>query len=212
MFLPRENSAISRIILSNDDGKVFWARRVGQNAWQFPQGGIDSAESPEQAMYRELAEETGLSANDVEVLGCTREWLKYRLPKRYVRRNQQPICVGQKQIWYMLRMTGSESSVDLSSGEVELLYTHAGDIALKGPNDIVFDAHGGFWFTDLGKLRHNEQDRGRVERARGARRSIPSCECACAESSSACSRSLQSPSSTSPTRKRRRWRWPTWWW
>lgn len=102
------------IILSNDDGKVFWARRLGQNAWQFPQGGIDRSESPEEAMFRELGEETGLNPQDVKVLGCTKEWLKYRLPKRYVRRNQQPVCVGQKQIWYMLRMVGSESAVNLS--------------------------------------------------------------------------------------------------
>jgi len=57
---------------------------------------------------------------------------------------------------------GRIERVDLETGDVEVLYTHAGDIALKGPNDIVFDAHGGFWFTDLGKLRVNEQDRGRV--------------------------------------------------
>lgn len=102
------------IILSNCEGQVFWARRVGQDAWQFPQGGIDKAESPEQAMYRELHEETGLTGSEVDVLGCTKEWLRYRLPKRYVRRNQQPVCVGQKQIWYMLRMTGCESSFDLA--------------------------------------------------------------------------------------------------
>lgn len=101
------------IILSNTDGKVFWARRVGQDAWQFPQGGIDKSESPEEAMFRELTEETGLSSSDVEVLGSTKEWLRYRLPKRYVRKNQQPVCIGQKQIWFMLRMTGQESAVDL---------------------------------------------------------------------------------------------------
>jgi len=105
------------IILSNREGKLFWARRVGQDAWQFPQGGIDRAESPEEAMYRELTEETGLGANDVEILGCTSDWLKYRLPKRYVRRNQQPVCVGQKQIWYMLRMVGKESAVNLSCSD-----------------------------------------------------------------------------------------------
>ncbi len=102
------------IILSNQEGQVFWARRVGQNAWQFPQGGIDREESPEEAMYRELKEETGLAPDDVEVLGCTREWLRYRLPKRYVRRNQSPLCIGQKQIWYMLKMVSEESSVDLA--------------------------------------------------------------------------------------------------
>ena len=102
------------IILSNEAGQVFWARRIGQNAWQFPQGGIDQSESPEQAMYRELREETGLEPDHVEVLGCTKEWLRYRLPKRYVRRNQSPMCIGQKQIWYMLKMLGSESLVDLA--------------------------------------------------------------------------------------------------
>ena len=61
---------------------------------------------------------------------------------------------------------GRIERVDLDSGQVEVLYTHAGDITLKGPNDIVFDAHGGFWFTDLGKVRVHEQDRGRVFYAR----------------------------------------------
>jgi len=103
------------IILSNNEGRVFWARRIGQDAWQFPQGGIDKAESPEEAMFRELKEETGLNPDDVDVLGCTREWLRYRLPKRYVRRNQNPVCIGQKQIWYMLRMLGNESAVDLGN-------------------------------------------------------------------------------------------------
>ena len=79
------------IILSNDQGQLFWARRVGQDAWQFPQGGVDEDESPEQAMYRELLEETGLNPGDVKVLGCTSDWLKYRLPKRFVRRNQSPV-------------------------------------------------------------------------------------------------------------------------
>jgi gluconolactonase len=61
---------------------------------------------------------------------------------------------------------GRIERVDLETGRVEVLYTHAGHIALKGPNDIVFDAHGGFWFTDLGKVRVNEQDRGRVYNAK----------------------------------------------
>ena len=105
------------IILSNARGDVFWARRLGQNAWQFPQGGIDAAESPEEAMFRELREETGLEPDHVEVLGCTRSWLRYRLPRRYVRKNQSPLCIGQKQKWYMLRMLGAESSVNLAAGD-----------------------------------------------------------------------------------------------
>ena len=62
------------IILCNDENRLFWGRRVGQNAWQFPQGGIRTDESPREAMYRELEEEVGLLPEHVEVLGETRRW------------------------------------------------------------------------------------------------------------------------------------------
>jgi len=103
------------IILSNPDGKVFWARRCGQNAWQFPQGGIQRHESPDQAMYRELFEETGLSPEHVEVVGKTSKWLRYRLPKWMVRRDSHPVCIGQKQIWFILKLVGSENDFNLST-------------------------------------------------------------------------------------------------
>ncbi|MEM6985025.1 MAG: RNA pyrophosphohydrolase [Pseudomonadota bacterium] len=103
------------IILSNTRRQVFLARRCGQNAWQFPQGGIDMEESPQEAMFRELYEETGLLPDHVEIMGRTSEWLRYNLPKRYVRRNQHPVCIGQKQIWYMLRMTCPETQVNLAT-------------------------------------------------------------------------------------------------
>jgi putative (di)nucleoside polyphosphate hydrolase len=56
------------IILSNPAGQLLWARRIGQDAWQFPQGGMRSDETPCEAMYRELAEEVGLQPGQVEVL------------------------------------------------------------------------------------------------------------------------------------------------
>lgn len=102
------------IILANRVGQVFWARRVGQDAWQFPQGGIRRNESPRQAMFRELYEEVGLAPRHVEVIGWTRGWLRYRLPERFIRRHRQPICVGQKQRWFVLRFLGEESDVCLS--------------------------------------------------------------------------------------------------
>ena len=101
------------IVLVNGQGKLFWARRIGQDAWQFPQGGIRSDETPEEAMYRELTEEVGLSENHVEVIGATRGWLRYRLPKRLIRRNSKPLCIGQKQVWFMLRLLADESEVKL---------------------------------------------------------------------------------------------------
>lgn len=108
------------IVLINQQGKVFWGRRVGMSAWQFPQGGVNPNESIEQAMFRELREEVGLLPEDVEILGCTRRWLRYRLPKRYIRHSQRPLCIGQKQRWFVLRLTTDEQRVDLAAaGEPE---------------------------------------------------------------------------------------------
>ena len=53
-------------------------------------------------MYRELREEVGLEPDDVEILGVTRDWLRYRLPERFMRRDSTPLCIGQKQRWYLL--------------------------------------------------------------------------------------------------------------
>ena len=69
------------IVISNMFGDVLWARRVGgDNAWQFPQGGMQLNETPEEALYRELFEEVGLMPTSVKVLAVTRNWLRYRLP------------------------------------------------------------------------------------------------------------------------------------
>lgn len=99
------------IILSNDEGKLLLAGRVGNKGWQFPQGGMLKGESPEEAMYRELQEEVGLKESDVEVLGATKDWLRYRLPEKFQRRSSKPLCIGQKQRWFILRLIGSEDRV-----------------------------------------------------------------------------------------------------
>jgi len=103
------------IILSNQEGEVMWARRIGQDAWQFPQGGISVNEKPEDAMYRELWEETGLKKKDVDIIASTNSWLRYKLPKRLIRKNSEPRCIGQKQIWFLLHLLASEQEFDLSA-------------------------------------------------------------------------------------------------
>lgn len=102
------------IILCNQDNDLLWARRIGQDAWQFPQGGIQQNESPYNALLRELHEEIGLTPNDVEVLGSTKDWLRYDLPKHLIRHGSKPLCIGQKQIWYLLRLTSDESNIMLN--------------------------------------------------------------------------------------------------
>jgi len=96
------------IVLMSEEGKVFIGRRAGGRGWQFPQGGMSRGESGEASLYRELSEEIGLGCDDVQVLARTRHWLRYRLPERYVRQNVTPMCLGQKQHWYLLRLRRPE--------------------------------------------------------------------------------------------------------
>jgi putative (di)nucleoside polyphosphate hydrolase len=103
------------IVLMNTDGRVFWARRVHRDGWQFPQGGMNTDETPVEAMYRELEEETGLRPDHVEVLAATPGWLRYRLPQRAVRRRDRLVCIGQKQVWFLLQLKGAESDVRLDA-------------------------------------------------------------------------------------------------
>ncbi|AZV92761.1 RNA pyrophosphohydrolase [Kerstersia gyiorum] len=101
------------IILVNHKNEVFWGKRIREHAWQFPQGGIKHGESPAQAMYRELHEEVGLLPEHVRILGRTRNWLRYDVPERFLRRDSRSHYRGQKQIWFLLRLVGRDSDVCL---------------------------------------------------------------------------------------------------
>jgi putative (di)nucleoside polyphosphate hydrolase len=106
------------IVLCNPEGQVLWARRRGRDGWQFPQGGIKSHETPEQALYRELHEEVGLNPEHVSVLGRTRDWLYYDIPDEHLaRRGQQRAFRGQKQVWFLLRFNGCEADVCLDKAD-----------------------------------------------------------------------------------------------
>lgn len=105
------------IILVNDKEELFWGRRVGHDAWQFPQGGIVKGESAIQAMYRELKEEVGIDPNDVKVIGSTRRWLRYKLPKQYIRQGTRPLIIGQKQKWFVMRLVSHSQKIRLDLSE-----------------------------------------------------------------------------------------------
>ena len=101
------------IVICNNKGQVLWAKRYGQNSWQFPQGGINDNETPEQAMYRELFEEVGLTRKDVRVLYASKHWLRYKLPKRLLRYDSKPICIGQKQRWFLLQLVSDTKNINM---------------------------------------------------------------------------------------------------
>jgi putative (di)nucleoside polyphosphate hydrolase len=101
------------IILLNQKNQVFWGKRIRTHSWQFPQGGIDRGESPEQAMFRELHEEVGLKPEHVRVVARTRDWLRYEVPDRYIRRDARGHYKGQKQIWYLLQLMGHDWDLNL---------------------------------------------------------------------------------------------------
>lgn len=98
------------MVIQNRRGQVLWARRVGgHDAWQFPQGGIDPGETPEQALYRELREEVGLPPEAVEVMARSRDWLRYRVPAAL--RHSASGFLGQKQLWFLLRLLAADDAV-----------------------------------------------------------------------------------------------------
>jgi len=101
------------IVICNWKNEVFWGKRVREHSWQFPQGGINPGETPEAAMYRELKEEVGLDPEHVKILGRTRDWLRYDVPERWLKRDWRGHYRGQKQIWYLLRLVGRDCNVCL---------------------------------------------------------------------------------------------------
>ncbi|MDQ6568250.1 MAG: RNA pyrophosphohydrolase [Haemophilus parahaemolyticus] len=105
------------IVICNKYGQVLWAKRFGQNSWQFPQGGINEGENIETAMYRELFEEVGLTKKDVRLIWASKYWLKYKLPRRLVRENSgnHPVCIGQKQRWFLLQLISDELHINLKT-------------------------------------------------------------------------------------------------
>jgi putative (di)nucleoside polyphosphate hydrolase len=101
------------IILLNGRNQVFWGKRLRTHSWQFPQGGIKYGESPEQAMFRELHEEVGLSPDLVEIVARTRDWMRYEVPDHFIRKDARGHYKGQKQIWFLLKLLGRDSDMNL---------------------------------------------------------------------------------------------------
>ena len=103
------------IVICNRKGQVLWAKRCGQNSWQFPQGGINDYYCSWYGMYRELHEEVGLQPKDVRLLYVSKHWLRYKLPKRLLRYDSKPMCIGQKQRWFLLQLVSDEKNINMQT-------------------------------------------------------------------------------------------------
>ena len=120
------------IVITNAKGKVLLARRISDKGWQFPQGGVLTGETYREAMYRELYEEVGLSQDDIEITTATSRLYFYRLPEAFVNHHRKPICIGQKQKWYLLKLRVSPNKINLNI-YITFLKKSSTHILLKNP-------------------------------------------------------------------------------
>jgi len=109
------------VVLANRDGLVFAGQRIDNPgpAWQMPQGGIDTGETPKAAALRELREETGVPADAVEVVAKTRDWVSYDLPRELLGTVWKGRYRGQRQRWFLMRLTGPDSLIDIAGEHAE---------------------------------------------------------------------------------------------
>lgn len=104
------------VVLTNTAGQVFWGKRVNQEGWQFPQGGVDEGESAEEAVFREMYEEIGVEQSQVTVIAETKSWLRYKLPRKYIRESE-PNFMGQKQKWFLMKLNAEDSAIRFDKGD-----------------------------------------------------------------------------------------------
>ena len=109
------------IIVLNKDNKVFVAKRIDNpmNFWQMPQGGIDGDENFLKAAYRELEEET--SIKNVELIKEIDGTITYELPDHLLGIIWKGKYRGQKQKWFLMRFTGDDSEINISTKKPEFL-------------------------------------------------------------------------------------------
>lgn len=96
------------MVIFNSNAQVLWARRSRQHSWQFPQGGVNNDETPEEAMFRELYEELGLSSKDVYIAQTSQHWYRYKVPKNCRSSKADAGYLGQKQRWFLLGLNDQE--------------------------------------------------------------------------------------------------------
>ena len=109
------------VVLINAAGLIFAGQRLDNPtpAWQMPQGGIDAGEKPRAAALRELWEETGVTAELVEFVAKTEDWVTYDLPPELLGKVWGGKYRGQKQKWFLFRFLGNDSQIRIDTEHPE---------------------------------------------------------------------------------------------
>ena len=103
------------MIVINNDNKVLICRRRNTQTWQFPQGGIDPNENIQEAMYRELFEEVGLSKEDVNIIGESKKMITYDIPITLRSKVLGGKFKGQDQKWFLLKTIKDDIKINLNN-------------------------------------------------------------------------------------------------
>ncbi len=106
------------VMLVNEHGKVFVGKRIDTREgdwWQMPQGGVDEGEDLSEAVFRELAEETGISERHATILATLDKTVRYDLPDDLMGKLWNGKYRGQEQSWFLMRFSGTDQDVDLNA-------------------------------------------------------------------------------------------------
>lgn len=105
------------IIIFNKKGKLLWCKRKTGDGWQFPQGGIDEGETPEEAVLRETYEEVGLDMSKIRIIKENNKWVNYDVPKEKVSKYfsfKNRRFKGQTQKWFLAEFLGDDNDINLN--------------------------------------------------------------------------------------------------
>ena len=119
-MMPTEYRPCVGVMLVNAEGKAFVGKRIDNKEgdwWQMPQGGVDPGEDLADAALRELAEETGITADQVSLIGRLPEAMRYDLPEELIGTLWNGQYRGQEQVWFLARFAGNDDDLDLEAHE-----------------------------------------------------------------------------------------------